>query len=166
VGTALADLSATSAGAPAWTWAIPLIVGLIALAGVAATAFISLRNTAKQIKSAHALKIAEMRQAWINNLRDSMASFMSIRETPDTDPFKNREYWEKAAKIDLLMNPNDPDYKALQISFNEAQDNNDGTARKATFMNICQRILKREWEALKREVAQAAGEKDPKKNSN
>jgi hypothetical protein len=40
VGTGLTDVPAVSAGVPPWTWAIPLIVGVIALAGVAATAFI------------------------------------------------------------------------------------------------------------------------------
>jgi hypothetical protein len=99
-----------------------------------------------------------MRQAWINNLRDAMASFISYKETPDTDPSKNREYWEKAAKIDLLMSPDDPDYDELQTCFV------DSDLEKSTYMSVCQRILKREWEVLKREVARAARE-EPDRNS-
>ncbi|MBB2709638.1 hypothetical protein N2597_08175 [Rhizobium sophoriradicis] len=81
--------------APVWTWAVPLIVGVIALAGVIATAAVAYLNTRRQLRSAHTLKIAEMRQNWINELRDTMASFHSygtsqISTTTTSESFMRR----------------------------------------------------------------------------
>lgn len=68
----------------------------------------------KQLRSAHALKVAEMRQAWIYNLREAMASSQSHGVTPDLDHTGHREFYEPGTKIELLMNPKDPEYDELQ----------------------------------------------------
>ena len=55
------------------------------------------------------------------------------------------------------MNPNDPDYTALQESlykFLEASEGNtiDKYRHNSEYVTICQRILKREWDRLKGEL--------------
>ena len=141
---------------------LPLIAAVIALVGVGMTVCIQTRNFNRQLKSAHALKIAEMRQAWINNVREAMAVFQSYGINPETDKLKNREFCEAGTRIKLLMNPDDPDYAEL-ISTIDKFDYKDGRTEIYTqfmidpkYISVCQKILKREWEVLKKEVAVAA----------
>ena len=145
--------------APTWTWAVPLIASIIALIGVSITIIVQWRNFNLQLKSAHTLKISEMRQAWINSLREAMASFQSHGVTPSLNHREQKEWYEAGTKIELLMNPSDPDYKELQdcmYAFFNAESVDDKFSANPKFVDVCQRILKREWEVLKSEV-QGAG---------
>ena len=90
---------------PTWNWAVPLIASALALLGVTVTIIVQWRNFNKQLQSAHALKIAEMRQAWINDLRQAMATFQSYGVTPDMNHNEQREFYEAGTRIELLMNP-------------------------------------------------------------
>ncbi|MBY3500204.1 hypothetical protein [Rhizobium laguerreae] len=144
-----------ASGAPAWTWAVPLIVGIIALAGVVATAMVAYLNTKRQLRSAHTLKIAEMRQGWINDLRNTMALFHSYGTSPDIDHRNRREFYETGTKIELMMNPLDEDFEALQAVINqflEASTQDERFDVNDEYVKICQGILKREWTALKHGV--------------
>jgi len=143
---------------PNWAWAIPLIVSVLALTGILITVAIQLRNFDRQLRSAHTLKISEMRQAWINNLRDSMAAFQSFGVTPGLDQHDKREWYEAGTKIELMMNPSDPDFEDLKNSmyrFLGAVEVTDKYSANPEYIQICQRILKREWEVLKQEVHSA-----------
>ena len=143
----------------AWTWAIPMIAALLAFIGVIVTVILQWRNFVKQLRSAHALKVAEMRQTWINNLREAMASFQSYGVTPDLDHTSHREFYEHGTKIELLMNPKDSDYEELQrclYRFLNANTLAEKFAANPQYVSVCQRILKREWEVLKREIAAAS----------
>lgn len=145
-------------GIPDWTWAVPLIAALVAFSGVLITLILQWRNFNKQLKSAHALKVAEMRQAWINNLRDAMSKFQSFGVTPDLNHLAEREFYEFGTRIELLMNPNDPEYPALHAClyrFLSAEDMIEKYSANPEYVEVCQRILKREWETLKREIASA-----------
>jgi hypothetical protein len=149
----------TVAAIPAWTWAVPLIAALVAFIGVMITVILQWRNFVKQIKSAHSLKIAEMRQAWINNLRDAMSKFQSYGVTPDLDHRAEREFYEHGTRIELMMNPKDPDYAELLeclYEFLPAKDIQDKFSANPHYVEVCQRILKREWEVLKRELEAAS----------
>jgi hypothetical protein len=140
---------------PTWTWAVPLFAALIALVGVIIGIYIQLRNLKRQLKSAHTLKLAEMRQAWINNLREAMINYQSYGITPNSNHTEIREYYEAGTRIELLMNPNDPEYKDLIDSlytFLEANNKAEKYSANPRYIEICQRILKREWEVLKKEV--------------
>lgn len=144
---------------PVWAWAIPMIAALLAFIGVIVTVILQWRNFTKQLKSAHALKVAEMRQAWINNLREAMASFQSYGVTPDLDHTGHREFYEHGTKIELLLNPMDPDYEELQgclYSFFNTNTLAEKFSANPQYVSVCQRILKREWEVLKREIAAAS----------
>lgn len=143
-----------------WTWAIPLIVATLALAGVALTIVIQWRNFNRQLRSAHSLKISEMRQAWINDLRNAMATFQSYGVSPDMDHHDKREWYEAGTRIELLMNPMDPDFTELHdrmYSFLGATEIADKFTANPAYITVCQRILKREWEVLKGEVKAAGG---------
>lgn len=103
------------------------------------------------------LKIAEFRQGWINSLRDEMAEFQSHGILPGHDPTKEREFYKLGTKIELLMNPNDPDYQELQsqmYSFLSAANGDaiDKFSNNAAYISLCQRILKREWDRLKSDI--------------
>ena len=100
------------------------------------------------------LKISEFRQQWINDLRDAMSEFQSYGILPGSDPRMNRDFYRMGTRIELLMNPNDPDYPALvdlMYNFLEAADGDtiDKYRQNQDFVNLCQSILKREWERLK-----------------
>jgi hypothetical protein len=148
----------TTTAVPTWTWAVPLIASTIAFVGVAITILLQWRNFKKQLRSAHALKIAEMRQSWINTLRDAMSKFQSYGVTPSLNHTAERDFYEYGTRIELLMNPSDPDYPVLQnclYRFLSAQDEMEKFAANPQYVDVCQRILKREWDALKREIDEA-----------
>ena len=103
------------------------------------------------------LKIAEFRQAWINSLRDEMAEFQSYGILPNSDPTKERAFYKLGTKIELLMNPDDPDYKNLQAQMYEFFSVADGEthhkySKNSEFIKLCQKILKREWDRLKSDI--------------
>jgi hypothetical protein len=147
---------------PTWAWAIPLIVAILALCGVTFTIVIQWRNFNRELRSAHALKISEMRQAWINNLRDAMSLFQSYGVTPNMNQNDIREWYEAGTRIELLMNPADPDYDELHErmdAFLGAKDPIEKFGANPAYVAVCQKILKREWEALKAEIRAAGGER-------
>jgi hypothetical protein len=134
------------------------MVALIAFIGVSITVWIQTQNFKKQIKSAHTIKIAEMRQAWINDLRSAMSKFQSYGVTPNLDHSNEREFYEAGTRIELLMNPKDSDYPELQAclySFLQAQSLEKKYEANPKYVAVCQRVLKREWETLKGELTAA-----------
>ncbi|WKL57882.1 hypothetical protein Q1W73_02560 [Asticcacaulis sp. ZE23SCel15] len=144
---------------PVWIWVVPLIAATIAFIGVVVTLLFQWRNFNKQLRSSHALKIAEMRQAWINNLRDAMSKFQSYGVTPNLNQSSEREFYELGTKIELLMNPSDPDFDDLQnclYGFLNANVISEKYAANPKYVEVCQRILKREWDTLKQEIANAS----------
>jgi hypothetical protein len=152
---------AVETAAVTWTWAtvVPVVASMIALIGVAYSVHIQTRNFRRQIKSAHTLKVAEMRQVWINNLRDSMAKFQSYGVTPSVAQQFEREFYEYGTRIELLMNPNDANYcelKQCMYAYLKADDITAKYMANPALVDICQRILKSEWETLKNEISEAA----------
>ena len=142
-----------------WTSTIPIVAALIAFIGVALTLILHWRNNNKQLMSSHALKLAEMRQAWINNLRDAMSVFQSYAVTPNVDQANTRELYEHGTRIELMMNSNDPEYKALTDSmykFLAATTQSEKYAANPDFVAVCQKILKSEWDRLRGDLEKAA----------
>jgi DNA-binding ferritin-like protein (Dps family) len=89
-----------------------------------------------------------------------MISFQSYGVTPGLDHHEKREWYEAGTRIELLMNPADPDFDELQhrmYAFFGSTDETDKFSANPEFIEICQRILKREWEVLKAEVKAAGG---------
>ena len=70
-----------------------------------------------------------------------------------------REFYESGTRIELLMNPKDPDYTELNEAMYEflgVEDRIEKYLANPRYIEICQRILKREWEVLKTEVQNGA----------
>jgi len=105
------------------------------------------------------LKVNEFRQSWINDLRDTMSEFQSYGVLPDGDPSQEKEFYRLGTKIELLMNPKDPDFGKLQQYLYAFLHTSDGDAIdkygvNAEFVATCQGILKREWDRLKADLQQ------------
>ncbi len=88
-----------------------------------------------------------------------MSKFQSYGVTPNLDHSSEREFYEAGTRIELLMNPKDVDFAELQsclYTFLSASETKDKYSVNAGYVAVCQRILKREWDTLKREIKEAA----------
>jgi len=146
-----------------------LMVGAVSAVGAAFGGWLSYRATSRaarnalkgissQIRFQHAAKVAEFRQAWINDLRESMALLQSLGVTPDLQHQQEAAFYEAGTKIELLMNRGDERYEALQkcmYAFLAAESAEEKYRCNAPFVSTCQDILKTEWEVLKRDLAAA-----------
>jgi hypothetical protein len=117
----------------------------------------ALYGTERQLTLTHAIKIAEFRQAWINDLRESMARFHSIGilENARTEP----DFYRLGTKIELLMDRNDVRFQPLKdimYGFYSATTEFERLACNGPFVEISQDILKTEWEKLKTDLNKAA----------
>ncbi|MCA0948491.1 hypothetical protein LCM08_26475 [Salipiger pacificus] len=136
---------------------VPAISAIVAWASAWYSTRRALRTEQSKLGFQSTLKISEFRQNWINELRDSMSDFQSHGILPGNDPTTDREFYRLGTKIELLMNPNDPDYKELSDLMYRFLMASDGEAidkygNNAEFIDVCQRILKREWERLKSDL--------------
>lgn len=68
----------------------------------------------RQMRLQSGAKIAEFRQAWINELRDAMANYQSYAVTPNLNQHETREYYKYGTQIELLMDRRDPNYTRLE----------------------------------------------------
>jgi hypothetical protein len=136
---------------------VPIISAAIgAIAAIIAGRYLK-KNEDKRRSFEGTLKVAEFRQQWINDLRNTMAEYQSYGILPGFDPSKERKFYELGTKIELLMNPNDRDFANLQgilYQFLESAEGDkiDKYQNNAEFVAICQGILKREWERLKQDL--------------
>ncbi len=116
---------------------------------------ISRDNARLSAKLGANLKLAEMRQAWINRLRADMAEFQAMAVTPDLDFQRETKFYQLMAGIELAINPADEDYEELSRTlyrYIEGAGIEEKRANDAPYVMVCQRILKREWDVLKAEI--------------
>lgn len=109
-----------------------------------------------------ALKLAEFKQAWINSLRDTMAQFQSLGVTPGLEHLKRPEFFQTGTKIQLLMNCDDPEYAVLDeclYNFLMADTEQEKYRSNPGYIEVCQRILKREEERLRNDLETVARSK-------
>jgi len=146
---------------------VSVLIPLVSALAAAASSWYSTRRALRVERTKMAfegtLKITDYRQAWINSLRDEMAEFQSHGILPGNDPTKDREFYRCGTKIELLMNPSDPDYQKLQAlmyGFLSAAngDTFDKYGHNAQFVIVCQGILKREWERLKADIRETGAQ--------
>jgi len=144
--------------------AFAVVVGAISALGVIAAAKIADRSTDaaarlaargvdNQISLNSTVKIAEFRQAWINDLRAAMAKLFAISLRGGVND--ESELYELSAKIRLLMNREDVRYDELVTRMEQliAKLHNQTRGQSEEFIRISQDILKNEWEVLKRDLA-------------
>jgi len=128
----------------------PLLAGIVL---TLLTVLLSGRNAAKNARSqndlAGKIKLADFRQAWINELRDCVAELQSRSLQPM--PRDVNEMERLAHKIRLLMNPNDSNYVELSKLIDDLLGDADyGVVNRMT--TLTQTILKTEWEVLKSDL--------------
>jgi len=132
--------------------AIGLILGNILTSRASDRAAQSAREAMEhQTKLNAKAKIAEFRQAWINNLRDAMAKVMRQGSGAPAQS----DVIEAMAKIQLLMNKKDGRYPQLTKCLKEyaiAMKSGDQRYDSSELLELCQDILKNEWEVLKEEL--------------
>ena len=146
-----------------------IIPGLTTVAGAAIGAWIAYLVGRQQFK---ATVISANRQAWINTLRDTVSEYQScasamtiliakenLHETIHTNEFRDQvarvEFLR--SKIRLLINPNEADHlKLVEIvsvpitGCRTHEDLNNMTTAREELPIIAQKILKREWERVKK----------------
>ena len=101
------------------------------------------------------VKLAEMRQAWLNSLREEMTTVVALAVAGNVNNGPTEAYSRAGTKIELLMNPADPDYDSLKKAMARFLGVDSGDALLSVndeFVAVSQRILKREWDVLKNEI--------------
>lgn len=150
---------------------IALAAAIISLLGVIISAGIAKRNGIITARTAQQVKHADFRQNWINKLRDEMATFQAKAFVNVSEAGKSAEVGEAMLKILMLIDRKDPHYEELkQLLYdvmNYAKDRdlrianpqggdlptlpeNPLTVAHAKFVQVCQDILKDEWEVTKK----------------
>jgi hypothetical protein len=146
----------------------PLVLASIITASAAITAAIfatvtgyfngriAKQNAVLQARIAQRVKRADFRQLWINNLRSSFIDFSDSLFWKGPPQDVERQLTKSLMQITLLMNKDDKDFEKLRQSMSKAMSdsvnkNSDGEHFK--FVQLCQSILKREWEVTKKELA-------------
>jgi hypothetical protein len=141
-------------------YAVPIatIIGaLIALSGVVVTLRVSRQNAKEQNGLASRMKLADFREKWLNNLRDTISELVGVLLSVQdvSQRVELRRAFELATKTKLLMNKGDVRYPEL-ISILEAIINHDNSASRYKLANdlenLTQDILKAEWGVLKRDL--------------
>jgi hypothetical protein len=113
------------------------------------------KNAQRQNDLTAKMKLADFRQAWINELRDCFSELQSLGITPSPDPTEIREVHRLATKIRLHMNRNDPNYRNLDKLIDRLitnADRDDKLQIVQEMTQLCQDILKAEWKVLKRDL--------------
>jgi hypothetical protein len=130
-----------------------ILSGILTARATARAAELSAREMNRQIVLSSMATIAEFRQAWINNLRDAMAKFIALGV--DLTRHDIPKMAEQAAKIQLLMNRNDARYERLVDSLSDyikAAGSEGSELPSKEFVELCQDVLKSEWEVLKKQL--------------
>ena len=121
------------------------------------------------------LEIIRFREQWIQNLREEMSTVGGyLANVTNLTPEQVVELSKANLKMLLLMNPEDEDYEELRIMTKmlhrsaatgkaAQKPKNEETFKFSDFTRICQRILKREWVRMNKEVNQY---KNSKKKNN
>lgn len=134
---------------------VPVVVAVISLAGVFGAAFIASTNVRRQIRSSHMMKACEMKQSRLDALRDTMATFQSYGVTPELNHVATREFYETGTKLELLMDPDDEEFGDLQAclyKFLEARSAEEKFGANSRYVEVCQRILRRESLKIENEL--------------
>ena len=137
---------------------LALLIGLLGgLAFAALVAFFTWLANRSVLRTSRVLRIAEFRQNWIDSLREDLAEFQSYGVTPNFEPSRERRFYELGTRIELRLNPDDPLYPDLQnelygFLWTSHADAKDKFANNPQFISLSQKLLKLEWDRLKRDV--------------
>ena len=137
-----------------WTAIVALIAAGIALYG----SWRANKIAEKNLSLAAELEIIKFREKWLQDLRHEMAVFSGITAREST---LSEDEWVKAcshmSKILLLMNSADEDYDELKgltldLLRNATKEGLVVDGNTLKYFDICQKVLKREWEKIKEDL--------------
>ena len=129
------------------------IAACLALVGAVFGGLVAWRNGWLTTRTTQQVKHADYRQSWIDKLREEMARFTRL-----ASEFKDPELRESLSIIVLRMDKDDPEYDELTrlmqaIAGASSSKNLTALANNtADFLEVSQRILKREWEVTKHDM--------------
>jgi hypothetical protein len=148
---------------PAAAVVAAIIAGLFALIGnlgdrsnAKLAAEISRKNAELNASLEAAKQLATNRQEWINGLREDMSYFMALATEKDNKNFDRLKVIQTRLRIELRLNPKDIDYERLRSSMaavvKSTRDLPEDDNGMGAYIEVCQKILKREWDVLKGEL--------------
>jgi lipid A disaccharide synthetase len=109
------------------------------------------KNAEVQNDLATKRKLADFRQAWLNELRDCLSELQSIALVPGSEQSDLRQQYRIFIKVRLLMNKKDQNYDQLNALMHNA--NIESRAKIVQdLISVSQDILKTEWDILKRDL--------------
>ena len=149
---------------------VAVVAAITALFAVVLGPLVSIWVAQRQIR---VTVLSANRQTWINTLRDLIAEYLSISALVHAGDWSSRtevEFDQKLerltllnAKIELMLNPNEPDHERLGTLLGDllltmggrASAANKRDSQKARTIHnellpLSQSVLKREWERVKR----------------
>ena len=145
---------------------LPYFAPITALVAVILGPTISIYVARRQIRGS---VVSANRQAWINSLRDALASYMSkqsVARNLNKQHFANQDSLARIEdivglqyKIELLLNPTHKDHAELikllsnvTRTINQQKDENKDfniNSCNERIVSLSQKIIKREWERVK-----------------
>ena len=147
-----------------------IVTALAVVVGPMVSWKIAKRQISSSLETSNKGIIGPMRQAWIDKLRELLAEF-----TSDTlhyweagfDDRKETEYRRLAlleTQIQLMLNPNETDHQRLECLMHRmVHDLSTGRGQNSEYPNLhpemialSRRILKREWDRVKKPMSTGA----------
>jgi hypothetical protein len=121
----------------------------------AEAALISAKAALMNAQNAGVHTVAEFRQNWIDKVTDALCEHQSILITRDAEfsPEVTRRLIASRARIEILLNPDEPDTVELLNRLDELGESDViGTKDAADALMVARRLLKREWARIKEEL--------------
>jgi hypothetical protein len=126
----------------------PLYIGVI-------TIIFQHNNVRRQIKSAHTLRLFEMRKFRLEQLTQHMAKFQSYGVTPDLEHSIQREWYESGTLVELMVDPESPKILELEnamYEFLNADTNEKKFKSNAIYISVCRSIINSEMKTIRDNV--------------
>lgn len=151
---------------------LSLLVSMLAvIVGPLMSLWVARRQTMTVLSVTHKQVIGPMRQRWIESLRDRVAELISLgawfyrinmEVDPPASPTERQGQTQKLvfliAQIELMLNPGEGEHQELVSGLEQLRATAVEPRRSQEFpqavrsaKECCQRILKAEWERVKRE---------------
>jgi hypothetical protein len=134
----------------------------VALTGVAFNFFVGRKQAKAALLSAENAgqhRIAEFRQAWINEIIDALSDHHSIASTippgQNPSPEDDRKLAALRTRLAIRLNPTEPDTVALLHAIeriDESRSDSEFDKAQAEMLSVARRLLKREWDRIKDEL--------------
>lgn len=157
-----ATWSAYAAGAAALAAAVVAGIQLYVGHRQSKAELISAEAAMMEARSAGQRRIAEFRQAWIDNVINTLSEYVAelVNQWDSSDP-KHLQAWKNTValrvKLEVLLNPHESSTVALLKAADAVRDGHSTHERHAASTAVikeARELLKREWVRIKEELAQ------------